>query len=190
MRIQRLISTKHKDPMEWRQELIKRFPNITELHNHTNSPNRYPLMQFKNIGNMCALINISCNEINLNSDEAMSLIEEENIEITKEMHTYRFIQPYTPFKSDKFKLYKEGKITGSDMILKHVTALCKEVGDCCMEETITVDNINLFETTSCKIKDIIMVSYTGSFECNINIPNHLGIGKFTSKGYGTLLKIK
>lgn len=50
-------------------------------------------------------------------------------------------------------------------------------------------DIDLLPTKS-RYKDTVITSFDGGFMANFCIPDHLGIGKSVSKGFGTVRKIR
>ena len=113
-----------------------------------------------------------------------------------EMRCYRNISPYIALNQDKYKAYQslsndERRKAIEKGIANHILTAAKWCG-------ITIDKhkhwiktnlIQMKTKAPIKIKDaLFFIPFDVMFECNTDVPDYIGIGKFVSRGYGTVVK--
>lgn len=105
---------------------------------------------------------------------------------------YRNISPYIALNQDKHKFYlsvsEEDKRQAIEKgLVNHILAAAKWCG-ITVTHRIQTNLIQMKTGIPIKIKDNLKFPpFDVMFECNTEIPDYIGIGKFVSRGYGTLV---
>jgi hypothetical protein len=189
------------------------YPNEKLIHNHNESGVSYrlPRIQFKLIDGKINVISIGQEAHNILKQKLMLhekicihnkqykinnvtlSIDEYDVQTTDHMIAYQSINPWIALKSSNYKKYTmmeneedkkeflESILIGN--ILSLMTGLEYEVHD-----RIHV-NIKDLEEKYVNLKGKRFLAFDVVFETNIVIPDYLGIGKSSSRGYGTIKKI-
>lgn len=106
---------------------------------------------------------------------------------------YRSISPYIALNQDKQKAYlslseEEKRKAIEKGLANHILAAAKWC-DITVKHRIQTNLIQMKSGIPVKIKDNLKFSpFDVMFECNTEIPDYLGIGKFVSRGYGTMVQ--
>jgi len=193
-------------------ELFKEHSPL--LHNHYQDGSlryRYPQIQYKVINKTPHLIGIDegadlltqlflkIKEVNI--DGKSYPIQSKNISqqqkeigFSNVLHQYRFKtlwmglnqQNYTKFQ--KFETDKERDAMLNSILTGHILGFFKSFGVVLMpEERIMVKH--QLEQKSTNFKGQKMLAFTGCFICNARLPDFIGLGKSTSRGFGTLVEV-
>ena len=176
---------------------------------------QYPRVQYKVVNQTALLIGVNegselmqrlwleIDETKIGSEELPVLessFETNSHEIlpTTEPIEYRFITPwlalnqknfaeYTRSRSQKFRRDKLEKT-----IVGNCLGMCKSLGiffqpdpDSGEKPFITADcrNLTSIKTT---LKGKGMIGFVGKFKINLSLPDHIGLGKSVSRGFGTI----
>ena len=105
---------------------------------------------------------------------------------------YRNITPYIALKQEKYKTYlalteDERREFIEKGLLNHVLTAAKWCGHT-VKHQIKVKLIQMKMGNPVRIKDdLYFTPFDVMFECNTEIPDYLGIGRFVSRGYGTVV---
>jgi len=113
-----------------------------------------------------------------------------------EFQCYRNISPYIALNQEKYKAYltlseKDRRTFIENGLANHILTAAKWCGITVNKEkhVIKTQLIQMKEGRPIKIKDnLSFTPFEVMFECNTEIPDYLGIGRFVSRGYGTMVK--
>ncbi len=113
-----------------------------------------------------------------------------------EFQCYRNISPYIALNQEKYKAYltlseKDGRTFIENGLANHILTAAKWCGITVnkKEHLIKTKLIQMKAGQPLKIKDeLFFTPFDVMFECNTEIPDYLGIGRFVSRGYGTMVK--
>lgn len=185
------------------------------FHNHSDKGfcHMYPLVQYKRMAEQAMLIGI-----NQGADAVVQTLSDsheaqlqlgnrtanvENIQLYCEQfpvvcsdHLYSYaIHQWLPLNQENFRKYQTtenliGRITLLEKILTaNILSFAKGVGiyfsqpiECHLQQ-ITPGNVIRF-------KGMELVGFSGSFQCNVSLPDGIGLGKSASMGYGMITKIE
>jgi hypothetical protein len=181
------------------------------LHNHYQDGSlryRYPQIQYKVINKTPHLIGIDeggdllmqlflkIKEVNI--DGKTHSIQSKNISqqqkkigFSQELHEYQFETLWMGLNQQNYSKFiklesdKEQNTMLDAILIGHILGFFKNFGVALRpEERIMVKN--QLKQKSTNFKGQKMLAFTGSFICNAILPNFIGLGKSTSRGFGTL----
>ena len=188
----------------------RQFEDEVLMHNH--GPNdqliyQYPRVQFKVIDRSAYLIGIDegsellqrlwldIDQTRIGNEELGVLQSDletlnEAIEVTQVPIKYRFVTPwlalnqknfheYTGSRSQKFRREKLNRT-----LVGNCLGMCKSLGIRLVGH-ITADSAGLHSIKT-TLKGKGMIGFVGTFELNLNLPDHIGLGKSVSRGFGTI----
>lgn len=190
-------------------ELFKEHSPL--LHNHYQDGSlryRYPQIQYKVINKTPQLIGIDegadlltqlflkIKEVNIDGKthtiQSKNITQQEKeIGFSNALHEYQFKtlwmglnqQNYSKFI--KFKTEPEKDAMLNAILTGHILGFFKTFGVLLNpEERIMVKHQLTQKTTNFKGQK--MLAFTGSFICNARLPDFIGLGKSTSRGFGTI----
>jgi Cas6b C-terminal domain/Cas6b N-terminal domain len=189
-----------------------RFNDLIELHNHNTDKfvYRYPLVQYKFVEGDPLLIGINegtdilkeifdeFESININGKdyeiiERTMTVRKEEFGLSNKIYFYEFMHPWFALSEknlEKFKLAENNEEKAGIMrgiLIGNLISMSKSLGYT-VPGQIKCD-VDLLPTKS-KFKDMDITSFDGGFMVNFYIPDHLGIGKSVSKGFGTVRQIR
>ena len=187
----------------------------TLLHNHYEDGKSiydYPVVQYKVIDKMPILLGINVDDklgANLLAELFLKIkhldikgtkyeILNKNIQSSNqnigiddnELHEYEFKTLWMALNQDKHKEYlrleqNEKKKFLDKALTNNLVSLSKGVGytlpKTIIAKTKLIEKQTLF-------KDQEMMAFAGTFVCNMQLPNLIGIGKSVSRGFGTVLR--
>jgi hypothetical protein len=181
------------------------------LHNHTSDGKniyRYPLVQYKVLRSTPAIIGLGEGakllvEMFLNLEElvienetyplANKNIRSQKVEIglSDKQHNYQFLSPWMALNPKNYHEYIEAGEEEKERILKsilirNVLAFFKAT-EVWLDGKLEVD-IRV-QAIPANFKSQKMVAFKGSFKINALLPDLIGLGKSTSRGYGTIQKV-
>jgi len=110
-----------------------------------------------------------------------------------EAQCYRNISPYLALNQNKYGLYlemseSERRKSIEKGLADHILTAAKWCG-ITVSHRIQTNLIQIWAEIPIKIKDdLIFLPFKVMFECNTEIPDYIGIGKFVSRGYGTVVQ--
>lgn len=180
------------------------------LHNHLTDGTaiyRYPLVQYKIIGGTPTLLGLGegatllaelflkIKEICL--EDQVYIIYAKNIETSKtnigvnpaELYEYRFSTLWMCLNDRNHTKYMTVDDAGKSALLKSILtgnllSLFKGIGYTEPERILAKLKV---KETNTKFKNKQMMAFSGSFTCNVVLPEGIGIGKAVSRGYGAVV---
>lgn len=186
------------------------FKEYDLLHNHDLNTGkdiyRYPAIQFKKIDNALSLFGYGDKAIDIfktlflksyfikietqkfMANEKNFQVKSEKFGLQDESYVYKFISPWIALNQKNYKEYvyldSEGKNKKLNSILiNNIISFCKFTG-----YTIP-DKIKIkskFRQIEVNLKGIAHSGFTGEFMANFLLPDYLGLGKSSSRGYGCI----
>jgi len=201
----------HGSANELRGFFATKFTEYTELHQHNAEKfiYRYPVVQYKIIGNTPTVIGINegaevlkqifddYTEIRLGENiyqivERGISIKDEEFGISDKIHTYEFVTPWLALNQENYrKFYSlKGKTERDEFIRKILTGNILS-----MSKSLNYDvpgpikcdtNVHFRKD---RLKDVSVMTFTGKFHANFLIPDYLGIGKSVSRGFGVVRQL-
>ena len=189
------------------------FWDEQKIHNHKPDGSFiycYPRVQYKIIDGACLLIGFEegvelvkrafydLGSLNLNGrwEEILSSQLETytaSLSLVPEPIAYSFLTPWLALNEKNYTEYQQldhpvSKKKFLERILTgNIISLSKSVGY--TVPTAIAVNIERIRTVKTSLKAIPMLGFKGSFSANFEIPDHWGIGKSVSRGFGTLVQI-
>ena len=185
-------------------------PNLY-YHNHLDDDKfryAYPLIQYKRLGNKAAIVCVEggvdiigqfLTEVNgtLNIGDRQVTCHTDKIQPARilvqtweEMFSYH-ISRWLPLNSKNYQLYQniEGvveRVTFLENILKaNLLSMLKGL-DIHLEKELILKITELSDSFFIYNKGIKMMAFNADFNCNLSIPNNIGIGKNASIGCGVM----
>lgn len=184
----------------------------TLFHNHLGKDYRfsYPLIQYKRIRKKPHLVCIEdgVDEVHHffeNKQEGLMLgdrpyelkvdsirLNRFTMQVWDKSFNY-FIQDWLPFNQDNYKKYKEmtselEQFEFLENILKgNILSFAKGIG-WSVDKEIKVRIGEIIRTNIISVKGVKREAYTLIFSTNVFLPNHIGLGRNASLGYGVLLQ--
>lgn len=201
----------HGSASELRGFFATKFNEYTELHQHNADKfiYRYPVVQYKMIDNVPTVIGINegadvlkqifdeYNEIRLGAntyqimERGISLNDEE-FGISDKIHSYEFVTPWLALNQDNYrKFYSlKGTIERDEFVRKiligNILSMAKSLGYD-VPGQIKCDAKVHFRKD--RLKDVSVMTFTGYFYANFQIPDLLGLGKSVSRGFGAVRQL-
>ncbi|RCX16265.1 hypothetical protein DFR58_1118 [Anaerobacterium chartisolvens] len=199
-----------RDVPKLRGYIAGKFPEFTELHNHTESNGfkyGYPMIQYKTLQGVPVVIGI--NEYAERLVEALYNIDEVDvggrlIKVFEKAYKiksydlgsreglglYRFISPWMALNQENHRRYAGMSEQDRQELLKRI--LTGNILSMSKSLSYRVDTpINVLiklEPVNVNFKSRQMLAFKGEFMTNFLIPDYLGIGKSVSRGFGTVLR--
>ncbi|MBA3018241.1 MAG: DNA repair protein [Desulfobacteraceae bacterium] len=191
------------------------FKHHDLIHNHdlkTGKPiYRYPLIQFKLIDDMPAIIAITDRAVSIFSEIFMKLdkiiiedtvipvfekdlkVEEVEFGYSDEIFMYEFASPWIGLNQKNYKKYNDASNDEKNEMLKRVMtgnilSMAKYL-DCWLsgDQKIKIDH--KLKEVKVNLKGKSMTAFHGIFKTNFLIPDYLGIGKSVSRGFGAVRRV-
>lgn len=191
------------------------FRDYDMLHNHDPITGkliyRYPLIQFKLINGIPAIIAVTDKAVELFSLLFLKLnevviedlkipvfekdlyIEDVTIRYANETFMYEFMSPWLALNQKNFRRYTESESKSEkanilrQTLIGNILSMSKYLG-CWLEKDQNIHAEIRTEEKPVNLKGKTMIGFTGMFKTNFIIPDGLGIGKSVSRGFGTVLK--
>jgi len=107
--------------------------------------------------------------------------------------TYRTISPYLPLNQQAYSQFRkisdaERRLFIENRLKDHILSAAKWCG-IWVKHQITTNLIQMRLCRPIKVKEsLTFIGMNAMFETNTEIPNFMGIGRFVSRGYGTVVK--
>ncbi len=191
------------------------FKNHDLIHNHdlkTGKPiYRYPLIQFKLIDDMPAIIAITDRAVSIFSEIFMKLdkiiiedtvipvfeknlkIEEVEFGYSDEIFMYEFVSPWIGLNQKNFIKYNDaGREEKNEMLKRVMTGNILSMSkylDCWLSKDQKIKIDHKLKETKVNLKGKNMTGFTGIFKTNFSIPDYLGLGKSVSRGFGAVWRM-
>ena len=183
------------------------------LHNHVDEKLRYsyPMVQYKRIDGRAAIVCIDMGLEAVRDIIALDLpqvrlgrritalpspaleLEETEVAITEEMHTYRATR-YFPLNQSNHSRYNatdsiiERYRLVEQCIVGNILSFAKGIG-VFFGGTVTAQLVSVSHTELYDFKDIKLRGFDLVFKTNVRLPSYIGLGKHASLGAGTIIRI-
>jgi len=192
------------------------FAEHDVIHNHSTETGksiyRYPLIQFKLIDKTPCIIALTeeaievftkifmmMDEINIEGriipiNEKDLKIENSDFGFSRETFLYEFVSPWLALNQRNFHLFNEMTDKADrDSLLKriltgNILSTAKYLGCHLSPEERIETNLNI-KPSKATLKGKSMIGFKGVFKTNFMLPDHIGLGKSVSRGFGTIQKI-
>lgn len=184
-------------------------------HNHTGSDTfrySYPLIQYKRLGGKAAIVCIEegadvIGQFLSEATESIKIGEREakcetdkivpaKILMQTWNHPFSYqIFRWLPLNKENYRKYQETegiieKVSLLEGILKgNLLSMLKGL-DIYLDDELTLKITNLSEPYILHNKNVALMAFNADFNCNLSIPDNVGIGKNASIGYGVIHKQK
>ncbi|HHE39227.1 MAG TPA: hypothetical protein ENL20_11745 [Candidatus Cloacimonetes bacterium] len=204
------VQHKPSDIPKLRGYFSDKFPEHTELHNHLPDGKfsyGFPQVQYRIIERHPALIGFNkgievLKKIFFELDEMIingrrySLFEKEiflketNFGMSDNFIDYKFASPWMALKEENYRKYKTLNQIEQQKFLKHI--LRENLKTLSKGFDYTIPNIEkikvegFFKPKMVNFKNLKMQCFTGEFMVNFLIPDYLGIGKQSARGFGVV----
>ncbi len=208
------VSLKPSEIHKMRGYFGNRFKEFSALHNHDpetgKSIYRYPAVQFKLLNRRPMLTGYKEEGIEILKqlfldtgeiviDDRVLLVREKEMDLKEQwmgedgqLHEYRFMHPWIALNQKNYKTYrnlkivqdKEKKLQG--IIINNILSFCK-FAQYRVKEKLMV-KVKLHEVRV-KLKGELLTGFSGEFTVNILLPDYIGLGKSTSRGYGMIKRL-
>ncbi|MBF0538992.1 MAG: hypothetical protein HQL03_12160 [Nitrospirae bacterium] len=189
-----------------------RYKNRPEFHGHKGNEcvYRHPLIQYKVFGGSALVIGLKEGAYLLRAVDDLDFIEiyHEICPVIKSnmstqhiqfgtsdaMVDYAFMTPWLGLNEENYKRYltlKRNGLPSSELLerilIGNILSMSKAVGYVVSEELMVKATLQEGETIRVKT-GVELMSFIGGFQVNFLMPDLWGIGKFSSRGYGTTKK--
>lgn len=208
------IALKHRDAHKLRGYFGRLFRDESPLlHNHYQDGSlryKYPVVQYKVIQQTPTLVGtgqgarllqelfLKIRELNI--DGELYAVHSKNIEqrnfasgFAEEMIDYQFSTRWIGLNSENFKTY-QGMRSKTDqkkllqgILVGHVLNFFKS-HEVLLQPAERLMAVVSLKPKAAKVKDQEMIAFEGSFAINAELPDFIGLGKFSSRGFGTIMR--
>jgi Cas6b C-terminal domain/Cas6b N-terminal domain len=202
----------HGSAHQLRGFFATKFNEYAELHQHNVDKfiYRYPVVQYKMIGNVPTVIGINdgaeilkqifdeYQEIRLGENtyqivERGISLKDEEFGISDKIHSYEFATPWLALNQENYRKFYGLKGTPErdefvrKILIGNILSMAKSLGYD-VPGQIKCDAQVHFRKD--RLKDVSVMTFTGHFQTNFRIPDYLGIGKSVSRGFGAVRQLK
>ena len=192
------------------------FYDYDLIHNHDLDTGkviyRYPLIQFKLIDNTLAIIAVTEKAVQIFTEIFMKLdtvsidgldipVHEKDLKIenaafgfSNETFMYGFQSPWLGLNQTNHKAYEKMTSTNEkqDLLKRILTgnilSMSKSL-DYMLERDQQIKTDLNVKTKTVNLKGKPMIGFAGVFKTNFIIPDHLGLGKSVSRGFGMIRRM-
>lgn len=208
------IALQHRDAHKLRGYFGRLFRDESPLlHNHYKDGSlryKYPAVQYKVIQQIPTLVGtgegarllqelfLKIKELNIDGD--VYSIHSKNIEhrnflagYAEEMIDYQFATRWMGLNSENYSTYQsmrsktDQKKLLQGILVGHVLNFFKS-HDIMLQPTERLLAVADLKPKKAKVKDQEMIAFEGGFSINAELPDYIGLGKFSSRGFGTILQ--
>lgn len=198
------------DIPKFRGYLANRYSEYTLIHNHLPGGKfyyHYPLIQFKVVDKVPMMIGIAdgvdilkkvfVDIAHLDIDGKSYTIDEKSVQLqadeigqVNQPQPYRFLLPWMALNQENYRKYrsiewKQRRDLLESIIFGNLMSLSRGLNyEIPSKEDLTV--ISGLKSVTRNFKNNRMLCFEGTFQTNFIIPDYLGIGKQTARGFGTL----
>lgn len=194
---------------ETRKEFVRAFAAEPLVNAHKQSGGflyRVPLVQFKSIYERLVIVGVGAGAEFLSelADKDMPEplgdmlnrseleLREHTFQIGEQKKTYRFIIPWAALNSDNYKIYKESDKEAKRELLEktltgNILSFFKSIGFNA-DSRIETEIIESATTRRVTVKGVTHNTFELNFATNADLPDFIGLGRFTSRGFGTIFK--
>lgn len=109
-----------------------------------------------------------------------------------ELFNYRFLTPWIALNQDNYQRYRqldEGDVPAflQVKLRNHLITFLKAMGASLDQQVMVTADL---KETRVQFKNQQHSAFTGTFTTNVLVPDHIGIGKSPSRGFGTLCQVR
>jgi hypothetical protein len=185
------------------------------LHNHLEDGslrNGYPLVQYKMIRGVPTIIGLNAGAdilLKIFADIEEIKIAEQTLDANAKdlrfdkyepsvhpdrLFAYRLESPYQAFNQEQYPKWREATTdearfaVAQKALIGHLLMLFKGL-DIWLEEGQRIVAYPTFRTTTVHMKGQRLTAFTGAFITNAELPDLIGIGKGTSRGFGIICRV-
>jgi hypothetical protein len=187
-----------------------KYPEDSEFHNHLPEGSfsyKFPQIQYRIINHHPALIGIEkgigilkklffdLEDIIINNrkyqlHEKEIMLREYKLGVAKDFIQYKFISPWMALKEENYERYKTKNKFEQQIFLKHILrenlkTLSKGF-KYWIEEIEKIKVEGYFKPKRVNFKNQKMLCFTGEFMTNFHIPDFMGLGKQSARGFGVV----
>lgn len=191
----------------------QKFSDNIEFHNHLPDGGfsySYPVIQYRIINGHPALIGVNAgieliknlffdldeliiNEKKYNLPEKEIVLLEQELGEANDYINYRFTSPWMALKEENFRKYIKMNKPEQQQFLKvllreNLKSLCKGF-DYWIEDIEKIKVEGFFREKLVNFKSRKMLCFYGDFMINFHIPQYLGLGKQSARGFGVVEKM-
>lgn len=188
----------------------KQFPEYSEFHNHLPDGKfsyKFPQVQYRIINKHPALIGFSkgieiLKKIFFELDEMIIdnyrytlnekeiCLKEYDFGVADDFINYKFISPWMALKEENYEKYKSLNKFEQQIFLKHLLrenlkTLSKGF-KYWIEDIEKIKTEGYFKPKQVNFKNQKMLCFTGEFMTNFHIPDFMGLGKQSARGFGVV----
>lgn len=176
------------------------------FHNHIKGNKfayRFPKVQYKVINGMLSVIGIDegadlvaskfllIKELNISDKiiknfETEISIKDEDVLVDDNLYTYKFITPWLCINQKNYKTFKCGQLDLDTVLRNNIISNLKGLGVFADKKIMVKGR---YKQVKVKIKDIDIIGFYGMFTTNVKMPDHVGVGKRKSIGFGSVVKV-
>ena len=201
----------HGSAHQLRGFFATKFNEYTELHQHNADKfiYSYPVVQYKMIGNVPTVIGINegaeilkqifdeYQEIRLGENtyqivERGISLKDEEFGISDKIRSYEFVTPWLALNQENYKKFYtlKGQSERDEFVRKiligNLISMSKSLG---YEVPGQIKCDAQVHFRKDRLKDVSVMTFTGTFQANFLIPDYLGLGKSVSRGFGAVRQI-
>lgn len=184
------------------------------FHNHTKDDGfryGYSLIQYKVLQGLPTVVGIGegaklildafVNISELTLDNQVVRVDDKELNVNRveagvidELREYQLVSPLFAFNQDNYAVFRklsETEVLGflNKVVTNHLVTALRGMGCEVSPDKKIMVNLRL-RPRLVNLKNQKMQMYTGSFVANVALPSGIGIGKSTSKGFGTIISTK
>lgn len=202
----------HEIPL-LRGAIISKFRDNDLFHNHIDSGLRYsyPLIQYKRLGGVAAIIGVDKGAellktmitdqpipMKLGRREVDMVIDaayegQFPLDFTETPETYE-IKDWLPFNQSNYNEYKATQILTErisileKILVGNILSMGKGT-ETCFQSNVECKITNLTSQKKTFYKGTELISVDATFQCNVQLPDFVGLGKGASIGHGVIRAI-
>ncbi len=105
----------------------------------------------------------------------------------KRNYSYHFITPWFALNQENYKKYRSGEFDLNNQLRNNIIEFFKLCGVWADKKIDVKAKLKEMIITQ---KNTKILAFVGEFKTNVNLPNHIGLGKRKSIGYGGIEKIE
>lgn len=208
------IKIKPSEIPKLRGFIANKFKGFPQLHHHLPGGKfnyGFPKIQYRILNNKACIIAFSegfeilkkilfetekilISDTSYTSNEKMITLVEEDFGATEQCVDYMFISPWMALNEDNYKKYVKLNTIDKQRLLKRILKNNLKTLSKGFDYWIKdFDNIQIegyFKPLTVNFKNQKMICFKGNFTTNFLIPDLLGLGKQSARGFGVVKKIK
>lgn len=207
------IRLQPRDGHKLRGYFANQFGQESDLfHNHDekgNSIYRYPRIQYKVVQNVPMVVGIAegaalvverflrINHLDIDglkfyTDQKNMKSQEFLTGVKNLLYQYQFVNPWMPLNQENYAKYVKKNETEKQQQLESIFArnvlnFFTAIGH--WEKEKVMVNLQLKDAKLSGFKNQKMLTFSGGFVCNVQLPDYIGLGKSVARGFGTIRKI-